>query len=541
MSAGLALRFLSGRFHATPWGRHHNEGIPEWPPAPWRILRALIAAWKRRLPQRCELDEPFMRNLFKKLTAPPEFALPPAQSAHSRYYMPLGKSKKKDQGIEIFGNETTKIFDSFVALDMDSEIFVIWRDVELSSEEREALSLLAQNIGYLGRAESWCEGRALESDETAALLRDGDINCFPLEDKPPANMQLVDLLCADIETAFKNERTPKYERIEGKGRTKQSFVNPLYDPDWHLCIETLKIHEDKWSDPPGSKWVQYCRKEDCFMTTSIPSRSNKKVKQKPNICRFALDGSVLPLIQETLPLAEQARRALMGIYGRLFAEGGEKARSQLFSGKDDNGIPLQGHRHAYYLPSDEDADGRLDHLTIYAVVGFDPKELKALAELRHLKRDEGEPVNVLLMTLGNIEQLNLNSLLGPSRVWVSASPFIATRHPKRRGQKKDASELLGPDNRDAFTMQILKEELQRRQPALPPVVKIEFLPGKRIGANGILPLQFKRFRQKRDDDGGSRPTGAFRIEFEEPVLGPLCLGLHSHFGMGLFAPEKEES
>ena len=41
----LELRFPAGRYHATPWGRHVNEGAVEWPPSPWRIVRALIATW----------------------------------------------------------------------------------------------------------------------------------------------------------------------------------------------------------------------------------------------------------------------------------------------------------------------------------------------------------------------------------------------------------------------------------------------------------------------------------------------------------------
>jgi CRISPR-associated protein Csb2 len=45
----LAIRFPAGRFHATPWGRHVNEGAAEWPPSPWRLLRALVATWKRKL------------------------------------------------------------------------------------------------------------------------------------------------------------------------------------------------------------------------------------------------------------------------------------------------------------------------------------------------------------------------------------------------------------------------------------------------------------------------------------------------------------
>jgi hypothetical protein len=31
--------------HATPRGRHVNEGAVEWPPSPWRIVRALVTTW----------------------------------------------------------------------------------------------------------------------------------------------------------------------------------------------------------------------------------------------------------------------------------------------------------------------------------------------------------------------------------------------------------------------------------------------------------------------------------------------------------------
>jgi CRISPR-associated protein Csb2 len=54
---------------------------------------------------------------------------------------------------------------------------------------------------------------------------------------------------------------------------------------------------------------------------------------------------------------------------------------------------------------------------------------------------------------------------------------------------------------------------------------------------GLRPIQFKRNRQKADDDGGNRRSGAFRIVFPRPVLGPIALGHSSHFGLGLFVPE----
>lgn len=52
--AVLEIRFLSGHYHATAWGRNVNEGEPEWPPAPHRLARALLDIWYRRHPEFAE-------------------------------------------------------------------------------------------------------------------------------------------------------------------------------------------------------------------------------------------------------------------------------------------------------------------------------------------------------------------------------------------------------------------------------------------------------------------------------------------------------
>ena len=50
MGTTLAIRFPLGRYHANPWDRAVNEGETEWPPSPWRLLRALVATWHTRWP-----------------------------------------------------------------------------------------------------------------------------------------------------------------------------------------------------------------------------------------------------------------------------------------------------------------------------------------------------------------------------------------------------------------------------------------------------------------------------------------------------------
>src|SRR6516162_8765742 len=109
MSITLKLRFPAGRYHATPWGRHVNEGVPEWPPSPWRILRALIATWRRKCP---DLRESAVRRLLEQLLDPPQSHLPPARVAHPRHYMPLGKKSP----LELPVAPTALVFDTFVAV-----------------------------------------------------------------------------------------------------------------------------------------------------------------------------------------------------------------------------------------------------------------------------------------------------------------------------------------------------------------------------------------------------------------------------------------
>ena len=139
----IALRFHSGRFHATPWGRHVNEGAPEWPPSPWRLLRALVATWKRKLDG--DFAESDMLALLTKLASPPSFVLPPATTGHSRHYMPWFKKGPDDK---------TLVFDAFVALNKTADIVVAWPDALLTAELREILSQLVQHLGFLGRSES---------------------------------------------------------------------------------------------------------------------------------------------------------------------------------------------------------------------------------------------------------------------------------------------------------------------------------------------------------------------------------------------------
>jgi len=490
----------------------------------------LVATWKRKLADDAGIAA-IMPKIIEKLAPPPQFHLPPATLGHTRHFMPL---KFSDQG------DRTKVFDAFIALDPGAEVVLLWPDAELNAEERPALDRALSRLGYLGRAESWCSARIAdewnERAETCWTLQAAQcsiprINCMPLAgDVQPSCTEPVRVLVPDPAAwnlwSFEGARLP--------------------DPPWNILAETADLHDERWSDPPGSRWVVYVRRSDCFevASTSKPVRSSAAL---PNVARFVLDGSVLPLVEETLAVAETMRRVLLRVC--------HPENCAVLSGKDPSGEPrLDNHEHAFYLPTAEAADSsRLTHVTVFAHEGFGPPALRAIEAIRWLPwpppnvmlpgraycrpRFEAGTVSLLLTGLGQTTLFAASKLFGPAKVWRAATPFVVTRHLKRRGQKRDAEEFRdGLDGQRAFARQVLLEELGRR--GLQPE-RVEPLEGHRIGPRRLAPLQFRRFRRKAGDDGGRRACGAFRIEFAERAAGPIALGHSCHFGLGLFLADTE--
>ncbi len=510
----IKLTFPAGRYHATPWGRHVNEGVVEWPPSPWRLLRALIAVWRRTCP---DFSENQIRRILEPLTQLPQFRLPPYRIAHTRHYMPWGKKGPADR---------TLVFDTFVSVARRDPLFVGWPNVELAPDDRSMLATLLANLSSLGRAEGWVHAE-LATEQPAW-------NCTPATEGDP---NPTPVLCPDPATAFEDKYYPSLDPKKlAKRKVKPSEF--LFDcPRWHLCLDTETIHAQKWSTVPGTKWVNYERPQANLSPISPKRHPNSGGKR--TIARYLLDGPVLPLVTETLPIAEQARRALLASC-KYLARRNDPGPSDTdiwrlapaLSGKDDEGRPRTGHQHAYFLPADEDGDGRIDHLTIFAPMGFNDLECHAINRLRYLAFDEGEQqLQLLLIGLGKEWDFRA-PLLDESTVWVSATPFVVTRYPKRRGVKRDRPEDYSSPK--IFACHVLTQELKRRE--LPEILSVDEV---LIGAHKLRSIQFKRFRsRKRNDDGGRRPAGGFRITFAQPVRGPLCLGHSCHFGLGLFLPDR---
>lgn len=531
---GIEFSFPARRYHATPWDHHVNEGATEWPPAPWRILRALIATWY--LKAQGDVTEESLRSVVHKLAGSlPRYTLPSGTVGHTRHYMPLYRDK------------TTKVFDTFVHVDGDAPLVAAWEQVELEPAEKDALRVLVERIGYLGRAESWVEARvvsdpeALPAPNASATEADGVGAGRIVRVLAPVSPSEYDGWQGDA-VARQLDRILDDKRVKAKAkgkdpdtvkpskgdREKARAIVPV-DLFEALGADTASLHRQGWSRAPGTRWVDYSVPEQILES---PQRrvARPAARTLPTVARFALSSAVLPHVSDVVSVAERVRMALNS----------HSDAAAVFSGKSPDGQPLAGHRHAFLIPEAADPrHARITHVTLYAPMGFDDRARHALESVRKVwSRHRGHDLQVLLVGLGQPSDLagtNLGAgespVLAESRVWISRTPFVPTRHPKTSG---------GEPRLDANGIQVGSPEHELRRllelRGLPAPTSVESTPEAVVAGERIRWLKFHTART----GGGRRAarTGAgFRIIFAEPVQGPLALGFGAHFGLGVFVPD----
>ena len=490
----IRMRFLAGRFHSTPWGHHVNEGAVEYPPSVWRLMRSLVATFYRAFPDRAHQGEgrnpavTQIKRLLAALSSPPEFYLPNAAVAHTRHY---------DQA-----NGGVKFFDTFVSVNPKDEMLWIWRDAELREEDRATLAELLGALGTFGRSESWCEAELLSAEEAAALLAkmndERGINSRPLV----TNTNLEGLETMRLLLPDANADADKLFEI--------------------LLTETAKMRKGKQLEPTGTRWVTYTRPLDIFTPQRVQKAMRPETKRH-TVARFALSSTVLPLVTEALPMAEMARFAAS-------SRRADESYSLALAGKTEGeGQPLrEDHAHAHFWATDEDADGRLDHLTVYAPRGFDADDVDALGRVRVVKRHYKNlpDVRLVLLGLGRRDDFAHVPVFRAAKRWRSVTPFSLPRYASRGGGKRARP-------RDLPEAQ-LRRELRLR--GLPEPISVTPLGGYQTsGKREVRWLEFQTRRFKGEQGYG---LAGFELEFAEETVGPLALGFGCHFGLGLFEPMR---
>lgn len=506
----LELRFPAGRYHATPWGRHVNEGALDWPPSPWHILRALVATW--HLKARADIPEAVVRGLVEALAErPPGYELPRATTGHTRHYMPVleGKTQK-----------TTKVFDTF--LHLAGPLRIGW-DVSLHAEQRQALDLLCRRLGYFGRAESLVEAALLP--ETAPFTP----NARPLSatEPLPQDTELIRLLCPVNRVEFSQWRagqtTAASASANPKGHGRKKPATPALPADLFeaLHAETADLQAAGWTLPPGSRFVDYIRPADCLSVA--PVRVRRVTAVLPTVARFAVSSAVLPRLLKAVSVAERIHQVLLA----RFPNG---QPPPVLSGRDAVGRPLAGHGHLHIFSEANGPRDAVTHVTLFARDGFDAASRRAIESLQKVWGHGGHDLQLVLLGFGNTTTFADCRLFGPARVWRSLTPFVPTRHPKthRDGRPKlDA---------DGWWIGSPEHDLRRliAEAGLPLPTKLERLDTIAIGPRWLRPLEFQTQRFHGEGRRAHSAPVAFQLTFAKPVFGPLTFGYAAHFGLGLF-------
>lgn len=487
----LSFTFPAGRYHATPWDRHVNEGAVAWPPEPWRILRGLIATWHHKVKHDGKHHEESLLGLIESLAQDlPEYALPTASHSHTRHYMP-----------QFAANKTSLVFDAFTAVKRDDPLTVVWPNVELPDDQRELLDELLSVMGYLGRAESWVEAKRINEAPVVNCRRDnGALDTETGELKGETVTLYAPLTAAEYQSLR--------ERVLADKKSAKKLAKTLPDRLLNaLSVETADLRKQGWNQPPAARKVSYLRPVDAlrprYTTHHIP------LPTVTSAC-FILVGKPLPRVEDTLRIGELMRIAVMSRAKHLF--GADKIPA-IFSGHD---MPEGNrHRHAFYLPWDSNCDGHIDRVLLHVPDGMQAEARRIVEGVRKLWIHDGGEWCLILESVGGPEIASI--LTQPSKVWESVTPYLHPWHVKK-GFDIEAQ---------------IKRECRKR--GTPEPVSLESFYEVEVGKNRKRrTIHFRRFRNRRVLIQPDRLGSFWRLSFTEPVQGPLALGFGCHFGLGLF-------
>jgi len=546
---GLAFRFPSGRYHATPWGRNVNEADVAWPPEPWRILRALVACYWRKGDRERWSEDDLARLIETLAEDPPVFHLPDgAIHSHTRHYMPIRKGKSESR---------TLVFDAFLHLPEGAEVKVLWQGVVLEKNLLDLAKDLASGIGYLGRAESWTECRVLTEagcepncgpanrgfeGEPFRLLVPRSASSYQLE-----RTRLIDRESARIQTSSKKppskrvlqSKLDRSFRTKGKGGV-DTLPARLVDA---LSLDTADLQSRKWNQPPAAYEAIYFRASTVrpsVLPRSLgrPRKANSK-PELPTVARYLLAGRPRPRIEDAIKIGEVMRAAAMSKFGWGTDEATGRRHPLApwqVSGRDRDGRPVNDPAHpaAFWLPEDADDDGWIDHVTVFIASGMDEEIrsrldritriwLTPMAERRNSSNDaKVDEWRLALEGFGCPQDFDGSSrVLAASRRWRSVTPFLASGHLKKHGYAGELRRLL------------------RRRGIAIEDVNVTELSEIVVAGTRRHALNFYRFRSRGREAQRDSRGSLLEIEFPQVVQGPLALGYASHFGLGMFGSDEE--
>jgi CRISPR-associated protein Csb2 len=547
----IKIIFPWGRYYAHPWGLNPVRlREAEWPPSPWRLLRALASSWFHSHPG-CTLSQDAVTLIESLARAVPEIGIGRVTFGQTIHYQPnYGATAERDDA----RYKNTRHENHFVAV--HGPVVYRWPEVELPSIQQKLLADTLAEMSYFGRAESICHAEPIAAAEIEAIEGIGwcrptsgrriSARCRDVFCPNPADFRVTDLWARRVDSpSVESQNAPKH------------LVDALLSGDMK---------------PDGAQWLSYKMPEDwpesrVVRTPHTANRQLKPVNEGPRIAhylRFSLQCRVPVHPKFTVPIAEHFRSEASRYFVRQF--GGDHLSFALFGHHEDRPSDVTGeHQHAFYLPTGGFGDhgnlqepGSITELHVWCPYGFTQAETQILLRIQRLIWKDGRyPVRPILTAMSLQPPVGMPLAIGvsKSRIWRSATPFVPPRHfyRKDRGAHKmrDAEsperQLIGCLRRagviDSGAVRRLGfsgERLETVQSLPPmPLWSIVRAPeGEQVPFDDavVSPVHVNGSGVKSEPN--CQRMGFFmEIAFETEVALPIpAFGHSSHFGLGVFLP-----
>ncbi|MDA0661097.1 MAG: type I-U CRISPR-associated protein Csb2, partial [Planctomycetota bacterium] len=457
MAVVIEQRFPLGRFNATRWNQNPFEDRHgEWPPSPWRLLRALAARWFQYSRETGDEDAVKRDDLFRRLASEvPSFVLPPStwrgEPAPRQYHKTeVAWTDASAKAAAVRRPKSTLTVDHFRAVSPEDSVLWHWPALELTAEQRGLLNALLARTLYFGRAEAWCQCRVTD----------------------------------DI---------PATERCELSATDRTGSPVLVPDPSIPLDISLLLASSDDAAlrgrqIPPGTQWY-YARLPKVPTTRARPVSKVKQLKAV-QLIQLAVGGRVYPPLSQWVRVTERFRGTVLKHATHIVTEGTIRFFSDLWkknddqhkkwrdelkllSGKDGEGRPLKNHQHAYFgLWPDE--NGQPTRLIVWRLTPFEPCEVDAILKAseeelswrfpgrRHQSAEAtiDDEWRIRLVPLPN-EVAALPGMIGSnveSRCWESVAPFV----PPNRNRFRSSGRLRPTETATALLRDGLNQWLRLR-------------------------------------------------------------------------------
>jgi CRISPR-associated protein Csb2 len=497
----LRQEFPLGRFHATPWRVNpFDDPHGEWPPSPWRLVRAVTARWyqwareasrEHEVAKLKELQAALCRSTYA-------FHLPPntRRGIALRQYHPTEfgwhPEDKKKPSMRSYG--TSLVQDNYWCVPPELPVWWFIEGDDWTDDLRDLLGQCLERMTYFGRAETLTRVRLAGATD----------------DIPEANCTLADTRGAGAVPVLSPLDTATPDDVE---RTTD-------DPE-----------AVKRAVPPGAQWLYAVRPE------RPAARERRRVPEHRSDChlmQFAIGWNVAPERRAIVRLTARFRGAVLRELLRLktgdvsasWTKASREVREAVSDmiGKDANGHALKGHRHTEFLVWCE--DGQPTRILVWrGPRAFEADEQAAMllaAEREISWAAAGSDVDEWRVRL-----IPLDRAVPPppgfggevASVWESVTPYVPPRHHLRGGKVRE---------RESMAEQI-RREVRAREIAADVDVEL-------VGTPRWVAVHVPRREADKRAFIGDRRGQMVRLRFGTPVVGPIRLGHSSSFGLGLFRP-----